>query len=233
MKTPKQKDFEDMDISKDDFSRELIVFELVPGIIHEINNSLASSMASSELLQGEISTLRKYTKENKINIKLINHIEKLSKFNKKNNPKIQNIIDLLMRKEFSLLKEQYENNNIEDSKFVHLDNLLSLNLNSVKRIDLIIKAFRRLITYEDDINLIDVNEVLKNSILILKDQLNVKYNILEDYSKIPLVNFSFHKLNYSIICIVLRIIELVDTGELLFKTFESEENINIQIQLKK
>ncbi len=232
MKISKQKDFEDINISKDDFPRELIVFGLVPGIIHEINNSLASSMASSELLQGEISTLRKNTKENKINIKLVNHIEKLSKFNKKNNPKIQNIIDLLMRKELSLLKEQYENNTIEDSKFVHLDNLLSLNLKSVKRIDLILKAFRKLITYDDDINLIDVNEVLKNSILILKDQLNVKYNILEDYSKIPLVNFSFHKLNYSIICIVLRIIELVDTGELLFKTFESEENINIQIQLK-
>ena len=233
MKDFTEKYLEDIRASKDDFSRELIIYlDLVPGIIHEINNSLSSSMVSTELLQGELVNLKKQIKENSINIKLINHIEKLSKFNKKNNPKIQNIIDLLLKEEILLLKNQFKKNNIEDVKFDRLDNLLSLNLNGVKKIDLILKAFRRLISYEDDIDLIDVNEVLKNSILILKDQLNVKYTVSEDYSEIPLVNSSFHKLNYSIICILLRIIELMDTGELLFKTYESEDNVDIQIQLK-
>ena len=63
------KEYGDVTISKDDLSREsIIILDLIPGIVHEINNSLASAMASTEVLQEEMIKLRKETSENNINL---------------------------------------------------------------------------------------------------------------------------------------------------------------------
>ena len=231
MKPLLEKDLGDMDIIKDDLSRELIILDLVPGIIHEINNSLASAMASAELLQEELIDLRKQTNENNINLNLLNHIEKLSTLNKTSTLRIQNIVTALLKEEIHKLKDQCNKKNIEDSKFDHLDRLISLNMNSAKRINLIAKAFRRLVSFEEDITLIDVNEVVKTSLIVLQDHLKNKYTIREEFSELPLVNFNFHELNYSIICILLKTIELMDSGELHLKTFETDSNIHVNIKL--
>ena len=193
--------------------------------------SLASALASVELLQQEMDTLRKETNENKINLNLINHIEKLSSLNKTSTPRIQNIVSALLKEEIHKLKEQCTKKNIEDSKFERLDKLIILNMNSAKRIDLISKAFRRLVSFEEDITLIDVNEVVNASLIILQDHLKNRYTIREEFSELPLVHFNFHQLNYSIICILLKTIELMTSGELHLKTFETEENIHININL--
>jgi len=232
MKSLIEKDNEDICTSKDELSRELIIFlDLVPGIIHEINNSLTSCMVSSELLQEEIINLRIQTKENSINLNLLDHIEKLSLLNKTSTPKIQNIIRALLKEEILSLKTHCTKMSIDDSKFDHIDKLISLNLNSAKRIDLIVKAFRRLVSYDEDLTLIDVNEVVNTSILVLQTQLQNKYAIREDFADLPLVNFNFHQLNYVIISILLKTIELMDSGELHIKTYEKDNNIHINIQL--
>lgn len=226
------KEYHDMTISKDDLSREsLIILDLVPGIIHEINNSLASAMASTEVLQEEMIKLRKETSENNININLVNHIERLSTLNKNGTLKNQNIITALLKEEINTLKDQCHKKNTEDPKFDLLQNLLDLNMRSAKRIDLIVKAFRKLVYFEDDINLIDVNEVVNTSILLLGEQLKNKYTIREDFSKLPLVSFNFHQLNYIIICILLKTIEVMNSGELHFKTFETDSDVHIIIEL--
>jgi CheY-like chemotaxis protein len=231
MKSLFDKDYPGVDIKIEDLSRESIIVELIPGIIHEINNSLASALASIELLQQEMGTLRKETNENNINLNLINHIEKLSSLNKTSTPRIQNIVSVLLKEETHKLKEQCKKKNIEDTKFEHLDKLISLNMNSAKRIDLISKAFRRLVSFEEDITLIDVNEVVNTSLIVLQDHLKNRYIIREEFSELPLVNFNFHQLNYSIICILLKTIELMDSGELHLKTFDTEKNIHISIKL--
>ena len=231
MKALFDKDYLDSGVKIEDLSRESIIVELIPGIIHEINNSLASALASVELLQQEMDTLRKETNENKINLNLINHIEKLSSLNKTSTPRIQNIVSALLKEEIHKLKEQCTKKNIEDSKFERLDKLIILNMNSAKRIDLISKAFRRLVSFEEDITLIDVNEVVNASLIILQDHLKNRYTIREEFSELPLVHFNFHQLNYSIICILLKTIELMTSGELHLKTFETEENIHININL--
>jgi len=226
------KEYGDVTISKDDLSREsIIILDLIPGIVHEINNSLASAMASTEVLQEEMIKLRKETSENNININLVNHIEKLSSLNKNGALKNQNIIAALLKEEINTLKDQCHKKNSEDPKFDLLQNLLNLNMRSAKRIDLIVKAFRKLVYFEDDINLIDVNEVVNTSILLLEEQLKNRYTIREDFSKLPLVSFNFHQLNYIIICILLKTIELMNSGELHFKTFETDSDVHIIIQL--
>jgi CheY-like chemotaxis protein len=230
MKPLLDKDYQES-ITKLDLSRDVIIVELIPGIIHEINNSLTSALASVELLQQEIIALRNQTNENKINFNLLNHIEKLSSLNKTSTPKIQNIIMALLKEEIHELKEQCKKKNIEDSKFDHLDKLISLNINSIKRIDLITKAFRRLVSFEEDMALIDINEVVSTSLIVLQDHLKKRYTIREKFSELPLVNFNFHKLNYSIICILLKTIEIMDSGELHLKTFETNENIHVNIKL--
>ena len=104
-----EKNSGDMGIPKDELSRELIILlDLVPGIIHEINNSLASAMASAELLQEEMIALRKKTNENNINLNLLNHIEKLSSLNKTSTLRIQNIVTALLKEEIHKLKESMQ-----------------------------------------------------------------------------------------------------------------------------
>lgn len=227
------KEYENITIPKDDLSREsIIILDLVPGIIHGINNPLTSAMVSTEILQEELIKLRKEANENNININLINHIEKLSTLNNNGFVKNQNIIKALLKEEINTLKDQCNKKNIEDSKFDLLQNLLDLNMKSGKKIDLIVKAFRKLVYFEDDINLIDVNEVVNTSIVLLQEQLKNKYTIIEDYSELPLISFNFHQLNYIIICILLKTIELMNSGELHFKTFETDSDVHILIQLK-
>jgi len=208
-----------------------ILVELIPGIVHEINNSLASAMASIELLQEEMIKLRKENMENNVNLNIIDHIEKLSLLNKSSNPRVQNIIRLLLKEEINKLKEQCKLKNIEETKYEHLDKLITLSINSAKRIDLIVKAFRRLSSLEENDNLIDVNEVLNTSLIILQDQLKNKYVIREDYGQLSLINFNFHNLNYVFICILLKTMELMDTGELYLRTYETEDNIHVNIKL--
>ncbi|MFA5559342.1 MAG: hypothetical protein WDA59_07845 [Methanofastidiosum sp.] len=66
------KEYENITIPKDDLSREsIIILDLVPGIIHGINNPLTSAMVSTEILQEELIKLRKEANENNINIKRI------------------------------------------------------------------------------------------------------------------------------------------------------------------
>ncbi|NPV50879.1 MAG: response regulator [Candidatus Methanofastidiosum sp.] len=231
MKVLFDKDYLDSGTKIEDLSRESIIVDLIPGIIHEINNSLASALASAELLQQEMGTLKKEINENKINLNLINHIEKLSSLKKTSTPRIHNIVSALLKEEIHKLKEECAKKNIEDSKFERLDKLISLNMNSTKRIDLISKAFRRLVSFEEDITLIDVNEVVNASLIILQDHLKNRYTIREEFSELPLVHFNFHQLNYSIICILLKTIELMNSGELHLKTFETEETIHININL--
>jgi len=226
------KEYGDMIISKDDLSREsIIILDLIPGIVHEINNSLASAMASTEVLQEEMIILRKEANENNININLVNHIEKLSTLNNNGALKNQNIITALLKEEINTLKDQCHKKNIEDPKFDLLLNLLDLNMRSAKKIGLIVKAFRKLVYFEDNKNLIDVNEVVNTSILLLEEQLKNKYTIREDFSELPLVSFNFHQLNYIIICILLKTIEIMNSGELHFKTFETDRDVHIIIQL--
>lgn len=232
MITLSDKEYENMTISKEDLSREsIIILDLVPGIIHEINNSLTSAMASTEVLQEEMIKLRKDANGNNININLVNHIEKLSTLNNNGTLKNQNIIKALLKEEINTLKDQCNKKNIEDSKFDILQNLLDLNMRSGEKIDLIVKAFRKLVYFEGNMNLIDVNEVVNTSILLLAEQLKNRYTIREDFSELPLVSFNFHQLNYIIICILLKTIELMNSGELHFKTFETDSDVHILIQL--
>ncbi|HNR43614.1 MAG TPA: response regulator, partial [Methanofastidiosum sp.] len=232
MITLSDKEYENMTISKEDLSREsIIILDLVPGIIHEINNSLTSAMASTEVLQEEMIKLRKDANGNNININLVNHIEKLSTLNNNGTLKNQNIIKALLKEEINTLKDQCNKKNIEDSKFDILQNILDLNMRSGKKIDLIVKAFRKLVYFEGNINLIDVNEVVNTSILLLEEQLKNRYTIREDFSELPLVSFNFHQLNYIIVCILLKTIELMNSGELHFKTFETDSDVHILIQL--
>lgn len=231
MKPLFEKDLRIMDKPEDDFSRELIILDLVPGIIHEINNSLASSMASAEILREELVALRTQTNENNINLNLLNHIEKLSSLNKSSTLRIQNILAALLKEEINKLKDQCTKKNIDNSKFDHLDKLINLNIDGVKRIDLITKALRRLVSFEEDIALIDVNEVVKTSVIVLQDHLKNRYTIREEFSELPMVNFNFHELNYSIICILLKTIELMDSGELHLKTFQTDNNVHVNIKL--
>ena len=106
-----------------------------------------------------------------------------------------------------------------------------MNINSAKRIDLIAKAFRRLVSFDEDETLIDVNEVVNTSLIVLQNHLKNRYTIREEFSELPLVNFNFHELNYSIICVLLKTIELMDSGELHLKTFETANNIHVNIKL--
>ncbi|MCC7573081.1 MAG: response regulator [Candidatus Methanofastidiosum sp.] len=223
--------FENMAISEENVSRESLILDLIPGIIHQINNSLASVMVSIELLQKEMINLRKQSKEESINILLLDHLEKLALLNKDDNPKNKNILMALIKEEILKLKDQCEKKNIDNTKFDYLDNLISLNMKSAKRIDSIAKAFRRLVSFEKDVTLIDVNEVVSTSLIILQNHLKNKFTIREDYSELSLVNFNFYQLNYTIICILLKIIELMDSGELNIKTFETDNNIHVNIKL--
>ncbi len=97
---------------------------------------------------------------------------------------------------------------------------------------MIANAFRKLAFYKEDDQNVNVNEVVNASILILQERLKDRYVIREDFDDVNLVNFSFHQLNYSLICIILKIMELINTGELFFKTYETENNVHISITLK-
>lgn len=231
MKPLIEKDDKSITDEEQDLRVSTIFIELIPGIVHEINNSLASAMASIELLQEEMIKLRKQNIENSVNLNIIDHIEKLSLLNKSSTPRVQKIIKLLLIEEINKLKEQCKSKNIEETKFDHLDKLITLNLNSANRIDLIVKAFRRLVSVDDTDNLIDVNEVLNTSLIILQDQLKNRYVIHEEYGQLPLINFNFHNLNYVLICLLLKTIELMDSGELYLRTYEKDNNIHVNIQL--
>ncbi len=90
MEAYSDKELLDMNLSTEDLSNELsILLDLIPGIIHEINNCLTSAILSNELIQEELDTLRNQTGKNSINLDLIDHIEKLSLLTKTSSPRIE------------------------------------------------------------------------------------------------------------------------------------------------
>ncbi len=97
----------DGNYSTEDLSRESIIFtELIHGIVHELNNSLTSAMAATEVLQEEMIKLRKGFSDNHIDIKLVNHIEKIFTLYKTTTVKNQNILNYLLKIEFKMLRDQ-------------------------------------------------------------------------------------------------------------------------------
>jgi len=222
----------DGNYSTEDLSRESIIFtELIHGIVHELNNSLTYAMAATEVLQEEMIKLRKGFSDNHINIILVNHIEKIFTLYKTTTVKNQNILNYLLKIEFKMLRDQCYKINSPYPKFDLLQNLISLNMKSNEKIDLIVKILRNLVNIDEDMELINVNEVINTSIFLLQDELKDKYVIKKDFSKVPLINFSFRQLNYIIICILLKTLEIMNFGELFLKTFETDEEVYIIVQL--
>ena len=222
----------DGNYSIEDISRESVIFiELIHGIVHELSNSLTSAMAATEVLQEEMIKLRKGFSDNHIDIKLVNHIEKIFTLYKTTTVKNQNILNYLLKIEFKMLRDQCYKINSPHPKFDLLQNLISLNMKSNEKIDLIVKILRNLVNIDEDMELIDVNEVINTSIFLLQDELKNKYVIKKDFSKVPLINFSFRQLNYIIICILLKTLEIMNFGELSLKTFETDKEVYIIVQL--
>ncbi len=119
---------------------------------------------------------------------------------------------------------------IEESKYKELNELIQINLEGVNRITKInntLKRFSR--PGETEKVLSDINQGLKDTILLMHNELKNKIKLHEEYGNIPKIRCYSNELNQVFLNLIKNAAESMDGGDLWVKTSQDDDNIIIEI----
>ncbi len=130
------------------------------------------------------------------------------------------------------LKEDVEemSEHMEEEKYNVLKELIDVNLEGIKRITVINETLKRFSRPgETEKGLADINQGLKDTILLMQNELKNRIQLHEYYGNIPKVRCHINELNQVFLNLLKNAVESMEQGELWVKTAQDDDNIIIMI----
>ena len=128
------------------------------------------------------------------------------------------------------LKESYK----EDQPPQALENihdLLNINIKGLDRIATITKSLKRYATPNTgDKTLVNINQGIKDTLLILYNQLKHRINVHEEYGEVPDIKCNIDQLNQVFMNLVLNSSQAMDQGDIWVRTWADNNNIYTEIK---
>lgn len=112
-----------------------------------------------------------------------------------------------------------------------INNLLEIITKGVDRIATITRALKRFaIPNASEINKADLNQGIRDTLMILYNQFKDRINIHESYGKIPRINCNIGQLNQVFMNVLMNSSQAMEQGDIWIKTLAIKNNINIEIK---
>lgn len=112
-----------------------------------------------------------------------------------------------------------------------INELLDTNIKGINRITTITKSLKRFaMPDKGEISPADINQGIKDTLLILNNQLKHRIEVHEDYGKLPEIKCNIGQLNQVFMNLILNSSQAMDKGEIWIKTWFENNNIFIEIK---
>jgi signal transduction histidine kinase len=109
--------------------------------------------------------------------------------------------------------------------------LIQTNIMGVNRIITITKSLRRFaMPDKGQIALANINQGIKDTLLILHNQLKHRIEVIEDYNEVPNVKCNIGQLNQVFMNLILNSSQAMDKGKIWIKTWSENNKIHIEIK---
>jgi len=119
----------------------------------------------------------------------------------------------------------------DEKRLDEMIELVRTNRDGINRIETITKALKRFARQgSGEPEIADINQGIKDTLILLRNQMKNKVQIHEEYGDIPSIVCNIGQLNQVFINIINNSMEALETGDVWIKTWSSEGNIFISIR---
>jgi signal transduction histidine kinase len=137
----------------------------------------------------------------------------------------------LMKDVIFRLKEQLQEQNIAPDSLADFEDLLKINVDGINRISSITAALKRFAKPgSEEQGYADVNQGIKDTLLIIGNKLKHRVKVHEDYADLPDVLCNIEQLNQVFMNVLLNSAEAMGNGNIWIKTWCDEANIFIEFR---
>jgi len=192
---------------------------LAAGVAHEINNPLGFVISN-------YSTLKKYVGKYRKGMEIFSGTYNLYKNgNKINEDVISNIITFFKKNDFEFIDEDIDD--LFDDTFSGLDR--------VKKIVTELRNFSRVNAFEE-LEVYDLNDGIRNTLVISKNEIKYVANIEADYGKLPEINAVGGQINQVILNLLMNAVAAIksksesEMGLLQIKTYADNDYVYLSIK---
>ena len=138
---------------------------------------------------------------------------------------------IFLRDDLRLLKEQYKDNGFGLAKFDDIEKILKSIIEGINRMANFTLAIKRFARPDNGLKAItDLNQGLKDTLLILQNQFKHRIKIHENYGNLPNIKCNITQLNQVFMNLILNSSQAMDRGEIWIKTWNYDKSIFITIR---
>ncbi len=115
--------------------------------------------------------------------------------------------------------------------FEEMRELIDSNMDGINRVTTITKTLRRFARPDDKGKVVsDVNEGLKDTLVIVHNRLKHRIEVHEEYGDIPRLACNVGQLNQVFMNLIMNSSQAMDEGDIWLKTWNDHENVYVQVR---
>lgn len=130
--------------------------------------------------------------------------------------------------------EEIRNNNlrigINSNKLKELQSSIETVSGGIERISNITNTLKRFAKPTEEKSIQDINQGIKDTLIILQNKLKNRIIVKEDYGNIPPIECNISQLNQVFLNVLLNASESMDSGKIRIKTWENQNWVYVEIE---
>jgi PAS domain S-box-containing protein len=129
------------------------------------------------------------------------------------------------------IKEDYKEKGFDLKPLTELDELIKVNIDGINRISSITTALKRFAKPGlEDKGHADINQGIRDTLLLVVNKLKHRVSVHEDYVDLPLTLCNIEQLNQVFMNIIMNSSEAIEQGNIWIKTWKRANNIFIEFK---
>jgi len=135
-----------------------------------------------------------------------------------------------LKQDFSELEKMLKERNIEID-FEEFEEIIDTNIEGLERISKITKALKRFARPDTGGRaFVNINEGIKDTLIMVDNQLKYRIEVHEDYGEIPMLDCNIGQLNQVFMNLIINASQAMDKGDMWIKTWSDNSYIFIRIR---
>ena len=138
---------------------------------------------------------------------------------------------MFLQEDLMELKKQFNKKGLTLTKFENIEEILTSIIVGINRMASFTLAIKRFARPDNGVKVYaDLNQGIKDTLLILQNQLKHRIKITEDYGNLPNIYCNIAQLNQVFMNLILNSSQAMERGEIWIKTWKEDNTINITIK---
>lgn len=135
----------------------------------------------------------------------------------------------IVKEDIIELKNNSIRKGIKTNKFEELEKSIDTVSDGIKRIATITTTLKRFAKPTEEKNFEDINQGMKDTLVILHNRIKNRINVITEYGDIPKVDCNMGQINQVFLNVLLNASESMDIGEIRIKTWNDSNLVYIQV----